>query len=280
MRENPETATADTQHVDAGRAETIISPADLDALVEARRLLENTSLVVRLSDYVGSPIEMGLRRLPESWRARLGALTQDALARAMHAAAHTLADGPREASPRLHKLLGSVSGGAGGALGLVGLSVEIPLSTVLIMRSILDIARAEGEDVRSPVTRLAALEVFALGGNTGSDDAAESGYYAVRALLAQTVSEAVRHLSRQGLAQEGAPALLRLLAMVAARYKVQLTQKAAGMLLPGIGAAAGATINLLFMDHFQAVSRGHFTIRRLERRYGAAAVHRAYHATR
>jgi hypothetical protein len=99
-------------------------------------------------------------------------------------------------------------------------------------------------------------------------------------LLAETVSEAVRHLSRQGLAQEGAPALVRLLAMVAARYKVQLTQKAAGMLVPGIGAAAGATINLLFMNHFQAVSRGHFTIRRLERRYGATAVRRAYHMAR
>ena len=280
MRENPETATANPQDAEAGPAEAIISPADLLALAEARRLLENTSLVVRLSDYVGSPIENGLRRLPESWRARLGTLTQEALARAMNAAARTLDDGPRAASPRLHKLLGSVSGGAGGAFGLAGLSVEIPLSTVLIMRAILDIARSEGEDVRDPATRIAALEVFALGGNTGRDDAAESGYYAVRALLAQTVSEAVRHLSRQGLAQEGAPALVRLLAMVAARYKVQLTQKAAGMLVPGIGAAAGATINLLFMNHFQAVSRGHFTIRRLERRYGTVVVRHAYHAAR
>ncbi|MBS0554353.1 MAG: EcsC family protein, partial [Proteobacteria bacterium] len=58
--------------------------------------------------------------------------------------------------------------------------------------------------------------------------------------------------------------------------KVQLTQKAAGMLVPGIGAAAGASINLMFMSHFQDVSRGHFTIRRLERRYGAEAVRDAY----
>jgi hypothetical protein len=46
--------------------------------------------------------------------------------------------------------------------------------------------------------------------------------------------------------------------------------------VPGIGAAAGATINLMFMTHFQDVSRGHFTVRRLERLYGEDVVRRAY----
>ena len=59
---------------------------------------------------------------------------------------------------------------------------------------------------------------------------------------------------------------------------MQLTQKAAGMLVPGIGAAAGATINLMFMNHFQDVSRGHFTVRRLERQYGEDAVRAAWQA--
>ena len=118
--------------------------------------------------------------------------------------------------------------------------------------------------------------MFALGGNASSDDAAEAGYYAVRAALATTVSEAARHFAQKGLSGEGAPALARLITMVAARYKVQLTQKAAGMLVPGIGAAAGATINLMFMDHFQSVSRGHFTVRRLERHYGEVAVRAAW----
>ncbi|MFP5406574.1 MAG: EcsC family protein, partial [Gammaproteobacteria bacterium] len=57
---------------------------------------------------------------------------------------------------------------------------------------------------------------------------------------------------------------------------VQITQKAAGMLVPGLGAAAGVAVNLLFMDHFQSVSRGHFIMRRLERRYGPKRVQDAY----
>ena len=253
-----------------------LSRADLDELVRARALLDHPSLTARLSNLVGSPLERGIARLPERWRGSVGALAHDALLKAMSTAAKTLDNAPRAASPRLHKLLGSVSGGAGGAFGLPGLALEVPLSTVLIMRAILDIARAEGENISSAQTRLAALEVFALGGPGRRDDAAESGYYTVRAALATSVGEAARHLAERGLTSEGAPALVRLITLVAARYKVQLTQKAAGMLVPGIGAAAGAGLNLMFMDHFQDVSRGHFIVRRLERRHGAEAVHTAW----
>ncbi len=253
-----------------------MSPEDLAALRAARGLLENPGLIVRLSNYVGSPLEGMVRKLPASVQAQIGSLAGVALQRAMATAANTLGSEARRPSPLLHKVLGSVSGGVGGAFGLGALAVEIPLSTTLIMRSILDTARAQGEDIKDPATRLAALEVFALGGPGESDNAAESGYYAIRAALASAVGESARHLASKGLGQEGAPALLRLLAMVAARYKIQLSQKAAGMLVPGIGAAAGATINLLFMSHFQDMSEGHFTVRRLERIYGRERVQEAY----
>lgn len=256
-----------------------LSPADLAELAHARQQLESPGLAMRLTALAGSPIEKGIARLPSGWRRKLGEVAQDALGRAVAAAARSLDAGPRAASPRLHKVLGSISGGAGGAFGLAGLTVEIPLSTVLIMRSILDIARAHGENPADPDTRLAALEVFALGGPGSADDSIDTGYYAVRAALASAVSEASRHVARQGVAglgQRGAPAIARLLALVATRYKVQLTQKAAGMLVPGIGAAAGVAVNLLFMEHFQTVSSGHFTVRRLERHYGVDTVREAY----
>ena len=43
-----------------------------------------------------------------------------------------------------------------------------------------------------------------------------------------------------------------------------------------IGAVAGSTINIVFTDHFQEVAKGHFTIRRLEREYGADVVRAEY----
>ena len=84
----------------------------------------------------------------------------------------------------LHKALVTASGAAGGAFGLAALPVELPVSTIIVLRSIADIARSEGEDLSHPEASLACLQVFALGGRSGSDDASESGYFALRALLA------------------------------------------------------------------------------------------------
>jgi hypothetical protein len=43
-----------------------------------------------------------------------------------------------------------------------------------------------------------------------------------------------------------------------------------------LGAVGGATVNVIFMDYFQRIAQGHFTIRRLERRYGQMVVRRHY----
>ncbi len=78
------------------------------------------------------------------------------------------------------------------------------------------------------------------------------------------------------MAKGSAPAIVRLIAMIAARFNVQVSQKAAAMMVPVVGAAGGALVNTLFINHFQDMARGHFTVRRLERRYGADAVQQAY----
>ena len=44
----------------------------------------------------------------------------------------------------------------------------------------------------------------------------------------------------------------------------------------GLLSATTAVINLLFIDHFQDIARGHFIVRRLERTYGADIVKQAY----
>ena len=54
------------------------------------------------------------------------------------------------------------------------------------------------------------------------------------------------------------------------------SEKVAAEALPVVGAAGGASINLLFIDHFQDVAQAHFTIRKLERKYGQDAVRAEY----
>jgi hypothetical protein len=44
--------------------------------------------------------------------------------------------------------------------------------------------------------------------------------------------------------------------------------------------ADGAAVNTAFIDHFQTLARGHFTVRRLERIYGKGTVRLAYEQIR
>jgi len=90
------------------------------------------------------------------------------------------------------------------------------------------------------------------------------------------VAEAAAHLAEFGLEREGAPILVRLIVTIAERYSIPVSTKAAAQLVPAIGAAGGALINTLFIDHFQDIARGHFTVRRLEKTYGAARVTAQY----
>ena len=98
----------------------------------------------------------------------------------------------------------------GGVFGLASLRSNCPWSTTLILRSVADIARDSGEDLDDPEALLACLEVFALGG--GRDPAiGESQYFAVRAVLAKSVTEAARHMIGRSLADEATPLLARFL---------------------------------------------------------------------
>jgi len=50
----------------------------------------------------------------------------------------------------------------------------------------------------------------------------------------------------------------------------------APMAIPAIGAVGGAMVNTFFIDHFQNMARGHFIIRKLERKYGLESVKDKY----
>lgn len=256
---------------------TLLAFKDRMSLVEAYRLLEFPSLAARLTNALGKPIELGFKRLPADWYEAVHHLAQSAIWKALDAALSTLdSKKPTPARNRLYQLASGACGAVGGFFGLPALMLELPVSTVLMLRSIAAIAREEGERLDAHATRLACLEVFALGGRSPGDDAAETGYYGVRLALTLPVAEALRFVQVHGLKTEGAPILVRLVTTVAERFGINLTERAAALAIPLIGAAGGATINMIFMQHFQAMARGHFTIRRLERRYGKAVVEAEY----
>ncbi len=251
--------------------------SDLNDLKKAKTLLENPGIAAKITNLLGTPIEKGFELLPDNWNVKVGEVTQEALSKAVHAAVFTMKDSPdEEASNIWHKIAVATTGGVGGFFGLPALAVELPISTTIMLRSIADIARSEGEAISKIESKIACIEVLALGGPSKNDDASESGYFAVRAALAQSVTKAAEYIAEKGLAEGSAPALVRLIIKIAERFSIQVSEKAAAQAVPAIGAAGGAIINTLFIDHFQDMALGHFIVRRLERKYGKEVVEATY----
>jgi len=257
-----------------------MSTKDIDELKYAKSILEDPGLPSKIVNAFGVPIEKGFEYLPDKWEENILHLSESALRSALRIAIHSLnadeASMNKKSSDVFHKLCVAASGSVGGAFGLSTLTLELPITTTLMLRSIADIARSEGEKLEEIEARLACLEVFALGGNKTTDDCTETGYYMVRAALSNALINASRYIAQTNIIDDTAPILLKLLTNIASRFGVVVSEKMAATALPIIGAAGGALINILFLDHFQDMARGHFIVRRLERIYSRDVVKEMY----
>ncbi|WP_245214764.1 EcsC family protein [Pararoseomonas indoligenes] len=244
-------------------------------LAKAVATLEGPSFAARLAAIAGTPIEALKDRLPESIRDQVDSAVRRALEKAWSAAVGTE---PRRTPFGMdvawfHRGVAMASGAAGGALGLLGTMAELPFSTTILLRQIAAEAAAAGEDPKSASTAAECMAVFALGSpTTEEDDVAETGYFAARIALAQMLPNAASSLV-SGLVPG-------FLGAIAARFTGTVGLKLSAQAVPVIGAAAGAAINLAFLEHFRGVAHAHFTVRKFERTYGADRVRAAYDALR
>ena len=250
----------------AGNALTplALSGRDLGELETALIAVESgRGVLVRLADLMGGAVghaaRLGLRGLgmAPNMEQKLRGLAETAITRAFDVAilgmkgpADTAMEEARWRTSGLQAAV-AVSGAVGGFTGLAGLAPDIGFTTLTIMREIARIAREEGEDMADPDTRRACLEVFALKAfpNRRSGEESELGYFSARAVL------------------RGRPVVM-LIAEVASHYGLALGQKISLQLMPVAGALCGASLNTAFFNHYRALARAHFTIRRLEREHG------------
>ena len=127
------------------------------------------------------------------------------------------------------------------------------------------------------------LSVFGHGPTRGEGDEMDSAYLSTRVALSNSVraasSFAAKHTASEvekALVQGSAPALVRFIATVAARFDLVVTEKLVLQSLPVLGALGGAAINASFTDHFNTVARYHFGLRKLERQYDEESVRAEY----
>ncbi len=253
-----------------------LNPLDAENLKTAVELLEYPGFAARVADIIGTPLEKVMKVLPDAASKTINLVSEKAMKVALDLSLLTMKKGKCDASPRVHKLASAVVGAVGGAAGVAGLTVELPVTTAIMFRAIADVARAEGEDLRDPIVCLSCMEVFALGGPSKDDDSTDGIYFGARVALAQSVHEAARYLAKGIATKKTAPVLVRLISKIAAKFGLVVTYKAAAQLVPVIGALGGAAINTLFLGHFQDMAKGHFIVRRLERKYGKKAVKFCY----
>jgi NAD(P)-dependent dehydrogenase (short-subunit alcohol dehydrogenase family) len=258
-----------------------LASQDLADLRAAAANLEGNSLAITLANKIGMPVEAMMRFLPDRAQASIATAVDRALEQCLRVAlAFNHGPGGSRFSRRSHTFATAVTGAVGGFFGLAGLAVELPVTTTVMLHSIAGIAASQGEDLSQPESELACLEVLALGPDGHRGNAHESAYYATRAALAQVTREAAAYVAQKGLAKESAPALISFLSKIAGRFGLEVSEKAAAQLIPVVGAAGGLALNVLFTHHFQRLAQGHFTIRRLERKYGPELIRREYDLVR
>jgi hypothetical protein len=260
-------------------AETTVTlpPAEREALRRAVLNLESPDFAAQLADYAGKPVTRVMRMMPKAASRRINRAVEVAILNCLNVAIRSI--GQQSKAPpaqRTASVMAGLSGGLSGFFGLAALPIELPVTTTIMLRSIADIARHQGENLSTLEARLACVEVFALGAPRANGRRADFGYYASRALLSRLTAGAGALLAERGAATLSAPVVGGLVTEIAARFSVVVTERSAASALPVIGAVGGATVNMLFMNHFQRVARGHFAIRRLERKYGAGVVRRLY----
>ncbi|EFA4342974.1 EcsC family protein [Escherichia coli] len=258
-------------------------------LEKAVKLLEQATITEKMTQMVGKPIDYLMNKLPKGAEAQIYSLVEKALHKAADAALWSLNNEPnREASTKTNKFFAAVSGAVGGTFGFSALAIELPLSTTIMLRSVADIARSEGFDLDKVETKQACLEVLALGGPSENDDAVDTAYYATRSFTAEAMQILSKELSEIATKKASVNAamnltptqtgkwLTTLIEKVATRFGIVITEKTAAQVVPIIGAFAGATLNIMFTDYYQDMARGHFIIKRLEKKYGSELIKSEY----
>jgi hypothetical protein len=255
--------------------------ADVAVLANAVQQLESSNLATSLSHMVGMPIEKAMAALPGHWSNIVSRLTRKALEKALDTALYSLNKKPLKPKNKIHTLLVGFSGAVGGTFGITALAVELPVSATIMLRSIADIARSYDEDLDELDSKIACLTVFALSGGGNSkpstkSEAADTSYYAVRSFLTKALGDTTNHITVHGLSKESAPIMVQFINAVSTRFSIPVSEKLAAQSLPIIGAVSGASVNFLFIKHYQKMAKAHFSIRALERIYGSKTVEKRY----
>jgi hypothetical protein len=256
------------QHTDLA-ASASATPPDLPglppaALVEiagfALRRARADGPVIKALNRLGGGIEARYATLPPAARRALeqglGEMLEQVYRAAAFAARH-----PK--MPETGNWAHGVAVAAGGALGGVGgigtALVELPATVALLFGAMQKIAGEYGFDPAADEVRLTCLDIFGSGGPGMADDGVNTAFLGARLTLSGS----------------GVQALVR---QVAPAFAAVIGRKLAGQVVPVMGAAAGAGINLAYLSYYRDMAHIRFGLQRLALRHGIEPIRAQYEA--
>ncbi|MDO6470938.1 EcsC family protein [Maribacter sp. 1_MG-2023] len=268
-----------------------LSREDLETIKKCKASMENIGWAIKGVNVIGNSLETGARFIPEKALNILQKSTEKILLGLLKANLLTISKNKqlKEPSSITYKAIVIGSGTVGGFFGSttgIGTAIfasEMTITTKYILRSIMDIARSQGEDIYSLEGQMQCMEVFALGGKSKDDDSIDTSYYVARAALSSTLKnltsaslQAAIKTAANSSVVFGSNAMNKFITQIAARFSVLISEKFMAQAVPIAGALGGGSMNFIFINHFQKMATSHFTLRRLERKYGEDAVMKAY----
>ncbi|SDS38196.1 EcsC protein family protein [Winogradskyella sediminis] len=269
----------------------IITPEDKAALMRAKSNMQNLGWAIRNVNKIGNTVETGVSYVPEKVLVKVEKITESVLLKIIKANLLTIQKHKtfKKPSKTTYKSIvtgtGAVSGffGASTGFGTAIFASEVAITTKFLMRTIMDIARSEGEDIYTIEGQMACLEVFALGGDSKDDDGMEMSYYTTRMALNSALNNvSVASIKMgidslvKGVGTLGSNVVSNFLSKITTRLSLLISEKFLAQAVPIAGAIGGGGLNYVFVNHFQNMATAHFTVRRLERKYGEAEVKLAY----
>jgi hypothetical protein len=150
-----------------------IKKSELEFIGDGANYLEKPSFVIKVTNILGKPIEIGIEALPEKAKELVASASKKSLEKALDIAIWTINSGNsgsfengQENSGWTdwgHKLLTTATGAAGGMFGIASLPIELPITTGIMLRGISSIADDYGHNLNDIKIRLECLSVFAMG---------------------------------------------------------------------------------------------------------------------
>ena len=213
---------------------------------------------LKLVNRIGGGVEAQMNRLPDTVRLELERAVTKALEKA-HGVAGLGKRAP-DLGPRGSTYAAMATGAIGGAAGLAGSLVELPITITVMLHAIRAEAQTAGYDPDDPAVRLACLEVFSAGSPLRSDDdGVNTAFLSARLTVAGGT-------------------LKKAMAVVVPRLAAVFGQKLAAQAVPVLGAVTGAALNAAFLNYYREIARIRFRLMRLSEVHGAGTVLAAFAA--